>query len=57
MIVINKETKKLRKKEIYDVAVLAPERGHSHLQAQAAWPALRRSAIWFGLYSIRKVEC
>ena len=57
MIVMNKETKKLRKKEIYDVAVLAPERGHSHLQAQAAWPALRRSAIRFFLYSIRKVEC
>ena len=57
MIVMNNETKKLRKKEIYDVAVLAPERGHSHYSAQAAWPALRRSAIRFGLYSIRKVGC
>jgi len=54
---MNKETKKLRKKEIYDVAVLAPERGHSHYSAQAAWPALRRSAIRYGLYTIRKVEC
>ena len=57
MIVMNKETEKLRNEEIYDVAVLAPERGHSHYSAQAAWPALRRSAIRFGLYSIRKVEC
>ncbi len=56
MIVINKETRERRKEEISDVAVLAPERGHSHLQAQAAWPALRRSAVRFGLYSIRKEE-
>ena len=54
---MNKETKKQRYKLIDDVAVLAPKWGHSHLQAQAAWPALRRSAIRFGLYSIRRVEC